>query len=149
MAKPTNNLVYDMSCWWKQHQQRQKIGKLARFGAVGEKLFALVQKALGKIGILVGNTIDDVFLLLKQFNALLEKGSAELTNIKRCLKFLGEVVHECTHAKDYLDNVFDINNSWEKRARFHERAWQTATGAEKDFETIEEMSKFITDKYEK
>lgn len=62
-------------------------------------------------------------------------------------RFLSEVVHECTHAKDYLDGLKDIDNIWEKRARFYERAFQIATGQEKDFETIKEILDFINKYY--
>ncbi|WP_417558508.1 hypothetical protein [Mesoflavibacter zeaxanthinifaciens] len=58
-------------------------------------------------------------------------------------RFLSEVVHESTHAKDYIDGLNDIDNIWEKRARFYERAFQIATGQEKDFETIKELLEFI------
>jgi hypothetical protein len=62
-------------------------------------------------------------------------------------KFFSEVVHEGTHAKDYIDDILDTGHSWEKRASFYERAFQEATGMEKDFDTIYAMLEFIYNNY--
>ncbi|WP_454047924.1 hypothetical protein [Chryseobacterium sp. Marseille-Q8038] len=77
--------------------------------------------------------------------------------------FLSEIIHEGTHAKEALEikNLLDLGktdeeirrtfgNNWsfEKRAFFHEHAWQKATGMDKDFETIEELLDNIFSNYD-
>lgn len=77
--------------------------------------------------------------------------------------FLSELMHEGTHAKEAFEikNLLDLGktdkeimeimgNNWssEKRAFFHEHAWQEATGTTKDFETIEEMLENIFTNYD-
>ncbi len=58
-------------------------------------------------------------------------------------KLLSEFVHEGTHALDYENGFVGDTYQWEKRAFFHERAFQEAVGLEKDFDTIREMLDFI------
>ncbi|QQV02749.1 MULTISPECIES: hypothetical protein [Chryseobacterium] len=77
--------------------------------------------------------------------------------------FLSELIHEGTHAKEMHEIIEMIKsgkteveirkimgNNWssEKRAFFHERAWQEATLMKKDFETIEEMLENIFYSYD-
>ncbi len=77
--------------------------------------------------------------------------------------FLSELIHEGTHAKemneiiemfksgkteDEISKIIGSNWSSEKRAFFHERAWQEATGMKKDFETIEKMLDNIFSNYD-
>ncbi len=77
--------------------------------------------------------------------------------------FLSEIIHEGTHAKEALEikNLLDLgktdeeirraygnNRSFEKRAFFHEHAWQEATGMDKDFDTIEELLNNIFTNYD-
>jgi hypothetical protein len=62
-------------------------------------------------------------------------------------KLLSEFVHEGTHALDNLEGFIGDTYQWEKRAFFHERAFQESVGLEKDFDTIQEMIKFIYDIY--
>ncbi|WP_123982203.1 hypothetical protein [Chryseobacterium sp. G0201] len=77
--------------------------------------------------------------------------------------FLSELIHEGTHAKEMneiiemikngkseieISKIMGSNWSSEKRAFFHEKAWQEATGMEKDFETIEEMLNNIFSNYD-
>ncbi|AYZ14498.1 hypothetical protein EGY05_22370 [Chryseobacterium arthrosphaerae] len=77
--------------------------------------------------------------------------------------FLSELIHEGTHAKE-ANEIIEmlkngkteeqireiIGNNWssEKRAFFHEHAWQEATGMEKDFDTIEAMLENIFTNYD-
>ncbi|MDR2234715.1 MAG: hypothetical protein LBE92_01200 [Chryseobacterium sp.] len=78
--------------------------------------------------------------------------------------FLSEIIHEGTHAKDTLEimimlkngktdeeimAVFGDNWSSEKRAFFHEHAWQRATGMKPDFDTVKAMLDNIFTNYEK
>jgi len=56
---------------------------------------------------------------------------------------LSEFVHEGTHALDHFDGFVGDTYQWEKRAFFHERAFQESVGLEKDFDTIREMLDFI------
>ncbi|KMQ69928.1 hypothetical protein ACM39_02490 [Chryseobacterium sp. FH2] len=58
-------------------------------------------------------------------------------------KLLSEFVHEGTHTLDYIEDFIGDTYQWEKRAFFHERAFQEAVGLEKDFDTIREMLDFI------
>jgi|GEM_PF-5705095 len=77
--------------------------------------------------------------------------------------FLSELIHEGTHTLDNLevdklkranksqaeiDIILGNNHSFEKRAYFHERAFQHAVGMESDFKTIEEMLEHIRINYE-
>lgn len=77
--------------------------------------------------------------------------------------FLSELMHEGTHAKEAFEIIEMIKsgktemeirsffgNNWssEKRAFFHEHAWQEATGTTKDFDTIEEMLDNIFTNYD-
>ncbi|MGE8512910.1 MAG: hypothetical protein ACN6N7_09450 [Chryseobacterium culicis] len=77
--------------------------------------------------------------------------------------FLSELIHEGTHAKEALEikSLLDLGktdsqireimgNNWssEKRAFFHERAWQEATGMKKEFDTIEAMLENIFNNYD-
>ena len=77
--------------------------------------------------------------------------------------FLSELIHEGTHAKEANEiiemlksgkteaeimKIMGHNWSSEKRAFFHEHAWQEATGMDKDFETIEEMLENIFTNYD-
>ena len=77
--------------------------------------------------------------------------------------FLSELMHEGTHAKEAFETIemfksgkteaeirsfFGNNWSSEKRAFFHEHAWQEATGTTKDFDTIEEMLDNIFTNYD-
>ncbi|NML55833.1 hypothetical protein [Chryseobacterium cheonjiense] len=77
--------------------------------------------------------------------------------------FLSELIHEGTHAKEMHEIIELIKkgkteteirkimgNNWssEKRAFFHERSWQEATGMKKDFQTIEEMLENIFISYD-
>ncbi|WP_336733135.1 hypothetical protein [Chryseobacterium sp. VD8] len=77
--------------------------------------------------------------------------------------FLSELIHEGTHAKEANEIIEMLKsgkteaeimkimgNNWssEKRAFFHEHAWQEATGMDKDFETIEEMLENIFTNYD-
>ena len=79
-------------------------------------------------------------------------------------EFMSEFVHEGTHTLDYLKSkkmlqegkslqeieaILGNNHSYEKRAYFNERAFQIATGMNKDYETIEEMLNHIKYNYEK
>lgn len=79
-------------------------------------------------------------------------------------KFMGELVHEGTHVLDEIkveelmakgksdteiEAIMGNNHSFEKRAFFHERAYQEAAGIEKDFDTIEEMLENIENEYDK
>lgn len=57
--------------------------------------------------------------------------------------FLNEIVHEGTHAIDYLNNVPNTNRLWEIRARTFEREFQLTTGQTPDFATIKDMLEFI------
>ncbi|WP_312510612.1 hypothetical protein [Chryseobacterium culicis] len=77
--------------------------------------------------------------------------------------FLSELIHEGTHAKE-ANEIIEmlkngkteeqireiIGNNWssEKRAFFHERAWQEATGMKKEFDTIEAMLENIFTNYD-
>lgn len=77
--------------------------------------------------------------------------------------FLSELIHEGTHAKE-ANEIIEmlkngkteeqireiIGNNWssEKRAFFHEHAWQEATGMGKDFDTIEAMLENIFTNYD-
>ncbi|KFF22366.1 hypothetical protein [Chryseobacterium sp. JM1] len=65
------------------------------------------------------------------------RGSTSAENL------LSEFVHEGTHALDHFDGFVGDTYQWEKRAFFHERAFQEAVGLEKDFDTIREMLDFI------
>ncbi|WP_326981777.1 hypothetical protein VUJ46_16285 [Chryseobacterium sp. MYb264] len=58
-------------------------------------------------------------------------------------KLLSEFVHEGTHALDSLEDFVGDTYQWEKRAFFHERAFQESVGLDKDFDTIREMLDFI------
>ncbi|WP_204344522.1 hypothetical protein [Psychroserpens algicola] len=88
-------------------------------------------------------------------------------------EFMSELVHEGTHTLDYLKkealiesaktlkgtdrlnklkNIykqFGDNHSYEKRAYFHERAFQEATGLETEYTSIEDMIDHIKYSYKK
>jgi hypothetical protein len=82
-------------------------------------------------------------------------------------KFMSELVHEGTHTLDNIkmdelmekaktfDEMLNIEkqfgNQWsfEKRAYFHERAFQEATGIGTEYKTIEKMLKHIFKVYPK
>jgi len=65
------------------------------------------------------------------------RGSTSAENL------LSEFVHEGTHALDHFKGFIGDTYQWEKRAFFHERAFQEAVGLEKDFDTVREMLDFI------
>jgi hypothetical protein len=61
--------------------------------------------------------------------------------------FMSEIVHEGTHVLDNLSGFIGDVYQIEKRAFFHERAFQHAVGIEKDFDKIEDMVNFIYIEY--
>lgn len=64
-------------------------------------------------------------------------------------RFMAELIHEGTHATDWVDYFIGNNWSWEKRAFFWERQFQIAAGLKPEFATIEEMISFIKTEYTK
>ena len=61
---------------------------------------------------------------------------------KNCNQLLSDIIHEGTHALDYI-NKFGFNGlsqwAWEKRAYFYERQFQISTGIEVNHATIHDM----------
>ena len=67
-------------------------------------------------------------------------------NLNKWNHFLGSGFFSRTEAE--IMKIMGSNWSSEKRAFFHEHAWQEATGMDKDFETIEEMLENIFTNYD-
>jgi len=104
---------------------------------------------------LISKYIKEKYVLdkiLEEQEAWTEKFGSGIDN------FLSELIHEGTHTLDNLEiqkllddgasdlqinKQFGNNRSFEKRAFFHERAFQLAIGIPPDFNTIEEMLKHI------
>lgn len=65
---------------------------------------------------------------------------------RKSASLLSDSVHEGTHALDFLDDV--PYEQWEKRAYMAERQFQKASGRRVDFESIDDMDRFIQGNYE-
>ncbi len=141
-------------------EQANKVAKLLEEGSMHVKI--LDEKTFRSVYLKKGGSLSDY----KKYRV--EAFSVGETNYFRDTKpidkFMGELVHEGTHTIDYLfqeellkqgqswgdvDRVLGNRQSFEKRAYFHERAFQEAAGIEKDFETIEKMVDHINYVYPK
>lgn len=60
---------------------------------------------------------------------------------------LSEIVHEGTHGLDYLRGSSGTVHQWEKRAYYFERQFQLQGGGHVEFQTLDDMLRFILEHY--
>lgn len=158
----------------KNLSKEEIIDNLNGFTLQADKVAKIIENGKMKIHILDVQSFKDTFLnkggkfdsksKIQAFQVKDETYFIETTSVE---KFMSELVHEGTHILDDIkieelmlkaktvEEMEEIEkqfgNQWssEKRAFFHERAFQIATGIGPEYKTIEKMLENIFTKYTK
>jgi len=110
----------------------------------------------GKMLVEILDDVDFEKILLKYGDTIEEARATQAFNIgernyfrgsKPIDEFISEIVHEGTHTLDHINGFEGTVHQIEKRAFFHERAFQKVVDVNVDFEQIDDLLDFIEFNY--